>query len=52
MQRNLVVQRLAQYQLNKLSHDEKMAVLLNFWHTEADNFPNELAEFLRCHEFE
>lgn len=52
MQRTLATKRLAQYQLSALSGDEKMAVLLDFWRTQADDFSNELSEFLRRHEFD
>ena len=40
MQRTFAAKRLAQYQLSALSDDEKMAVLLDFWHTQADYFSN------------
>ena len=38
MQRTFAAKRLAQYQLSALSDAEKMAVLLNFRHTQADDY--------------
>lgn len=38
MQQTLAANRLAQYQLSALSDAEKMAVLLNFRHTQADDY--------------